>query len=433
LKKVIKYSKTRTLNGRLFRLARVVLMFIVAAALLAPLLANERPLYLKYKGYHLFPAFSFKSDYVLKDEKTGTDEILQLDITDWKQLDAETAIFPPVAYSPGKKDLLNADYASPGDDQLFKDKSGTITEMPLKFRHWLGTNKRGEDVLAGLIYGAGISLMVGILSMLIASLLGLLLGSIAGYFGDNKLKTSRGSLIVFLFGLLVAWFYAFHVRSFVLQDALADSGWRFLLQFLFSLLIAIIICLLFYFPGKLFGRLPLLNKQLNVHADSMISRIIEVVISLPRLIIIITIAAIARPSVLNLILIIGLTSWMGIARLVRGEMLKIREMDYITACRAMGFREFRTMLRHALPNAFAPAAVAIAFGVAAAILMESSLSFLNIGVPSDVVTWGSMLAEGRENYNAWWLVVFPGSAIFLLVLSFNLIADGLRDRVDKRS
>jgi len=91
------------------------------------------------------------------------------------------------------------------------------------------------------------------------------------------------------------------------------------------------------------------------------------------------------------------------------------------------------MMRHALPNTLAPAIVAIAFGVSAAILVESGLSFLNIGVPPDIVTWGTMLAEGREYFNAWWLVLFPGLAIFLLVITFNFLGDSLRDHLDKRT
>lgn len=429
-----KKNKKRSAKAPLmFRIAKALLLFFIAVALLAPIIANERPLYLKYKGYNLFPAFSFKTDYVITDESQGITETLQLDITDWKTLDAETVLFPPVAYSPGKKDLLNADYLSPNAVEVFQNNKNEIVEMPLKYRHWLGTNKRGEDVLAGLIYGTRISLMVGIISMLLASILGLLLGSVAGYFGDYRLKTSLGRLLIFLFGLVLAWFYAFHLRSFVLQDALTSSGWKFLREMFLSMLIAVVICFIFSLLGKFIGRFPFLRKQVFIKADSIISRFIEVFISLPRLIIIISFAAIARPSIVNLILIIGFTSWTGIARLIRAEMLKVREMEYIAACRALGFKEFRTMIRHALPNSLAPAIVAIAFGVAAAILIESGLSFLNIGVPPDIVTWGTMLSEGREYFNAWWLVLFPGLAIFLVVITFNLLGDSLRDYLDKRT
>lgn len=403
-----------------------ILLFFILLALLAPFIANDKPLYLKYKGHTFFPAFSFEKKYVVDNEE------LQLDITDWKHLDAEKIIFAPVSYSPGKKDLLNSDYKNPYSEQLYKNSNGQVVEISSRFRHWLGTNKMGEDVLSGIIHGTRISLFVGVLSMLFAGFLGLLLGSIAGYFSDNKLKTPRGMLYTFIFGLVVAWFYAFHVRSYILLDALQQGTFSFIIQFMLSLLILIIICIAFYFLGKIIGKISFLRKKVFVKADSIISRCIEILISLPRIIIIITIAAIARPSLLNLAVIIGITSWTGIARLVRAEMFKVRELDYITACRSLGFKSFRIIFKHALPNAIAPAIVAIAFGIASAILIESSLSFLSIGVPPEIVTWGTMLAQGKEYFNAWWLVVFPGVAIFLLVMAFNLLGDYIQMKLNRQ-
>jgi peptide/nickel transport system permease protein len=131
-------------------------------------------------------------------------------------------------------------------------------------------------------------------------------------------------------------------------------------------------------------------------------------------------------------IIIGFTNWTGIARFTRAEFLKIRSLEYVQAAQALGFSEIRIILKHALPNGLAPAFIAIAFGIASAILIESGLSFLGIGVPHDVVTWGSLLNAGKENFNAWWLVVFPGLAIFLTVTIYNLLGEGLRDALDPR-
>jgi peptide/nickel transport system permease protein len=410
------------ISKSLNRISVSILAFFLLLALLAPLISNDRPLYVKYRGHYYFPAFSFQEKYSIGDEE------LQLDIADWKHLDAERIIFAPVAYSPGKTDFINADYKSPSSDQYFYNTDGSIVEMPNRFRHWLGTDKTGNDVLAGLIHGSRISLLVGVFSMLFAGIIGLLLGSIAGYFGDNKLVTSRGMLYTFVSGLLVSWFYAFHVRSYILLDAMQKSASMFILQIIISLLIFAAICMIFYFLGKITGKIPWLRKNIYIRADSFISRLIEILISLPRIIIIVTIAAVAKPSLLNLALIIGFTSWTGIARLVRAEMLTVRELDYVTACRSLGFRNFRIIFRHALPNAIAPALVALAFGIASAVLVESSLSFLNIGVPPETVSWGAMLASGKEYFNAWWLVVFPGSAIFLLVMAFNMLGDVYRNK-----
>jgi peptide/nickel transport system permease protein len=133
-----------------------------------------------------------------------------------------------------------------------------------------------------------------------------------------------------------------------------------------------------------------------------------------------------------LMIIIGLTSWTGIARFTRAEFLRLRELEFIHAAKVLGFSDWRIIFKHALPNGLAPIFVSIAFGVASAILAESSLSFLGIGVPEDIVTWGSLLSIGKEEFDAWWLVVFPGFAIFITIMIYNLIGEGLRDALDPK-
>lgn len=409
-----------------------ILVFLVVIALLSPILATDQPLYCKYKGVTMFPAFSFSNKCEIKNDD-GTVEILQYDIAEWKKLDATTIIFAPVAYDPDKTDYNNADYVSPGGKQLFIDKDGNEVEMPTKFRHWLGTGKAGEDLLSGLINGTRISLSIGILSMLIASILGIILGAMAGYFGDNKMKTSRGSFWTVVFGVLIAYYYGFSMRTYELADAFAVSGLAILGQLLISIFIFIFVVFLFYLLGKLIGKISFLKKEVCIPVDSIVSRTIEVLISMPLLILIISISAVAKEkSMINLMVIIGLTTWTGIARLTRAEFLRISNLEYIQAAKSMGFKEFYIMFRHALPNALAPALVAIAFGVASAILIESSLSFLGVGVPPSTVTWGSLLNAGREKFSAWWLVIFPGLAIFLTVTIYNLMGEGLRDALDPR-
>lgn len=409
-----------------------ILLILVCIAIISPFIATDQPLYCKYKGVNMFPAFSLSNSCEIKDEG-GNTELIQYDIADWKHLDASTIIFAPVAYAPNKTDYDNADYVAPGGEQFFISKDGIAIKMPLKFRHWLGTSKGGEDVLSGLINGTRISLTIGILSMAIASFLGILLGAMAGYFGDKKLKTSRGSFWTFIIGLVFAYYYGFSVRSYNITDGFATSGFAMLVQLLISLLIFSGIVFLFFHLGKLIGRISFLSTQVYIPVDSIISRAIEILISMPLLILIISISAIAKEkSMINLMVIIGLTTWTGIARLTRAEFLRISNLEYIQAAKSMGFKEFRIIFKHALPNGLAPALVAIAFGVASAILIESSLSFLGIGVPPSTVTWGSLLSAGREQFSAWWLVIFPGLAIFLTVTIYNLLGEGLRDALDPR-
>ncbi|MEX2204762.1 MAG: ABC transporter permease [Myxococcota bacterium] len=166
--------------------------------------------------------------------------------------------------------------------------------------------------------------------------------------------------------------------------------------------------------------------------DLALSRLFEAMLGIPTFFLIITVAAVFKPSIYLIMVILGLTGWVGIARLIRSEFLRVRAMDYVAAAQALGASDARIMLRHILPNAIAPVLVSMSFGVASAILTESGLSFLGIGVPAHLVTWGSILAVAQSNTTAWWLAVFPGAAIFVTVTAYNLLGDGLRDALDPR-
>ena len=168
--------------------------------------------------------------------------------------------------------------------------------------------------------------------------------------------------------------------------------------------------------------------------DFIVMRGVEVLNSIPTLFLLLAIMAVVRtPSILYIMVIIGLVRWTGIARLVRAELLKVRQQDYILAARAMGFSSWRILFRHALPNSLSPVWTTLAFGIAGAILLEAFLSFLGIGLPVEEVTWGSLLRQiSGSNTRAWWLAVFPGLAIFITVLAFNLIGERLSDILDPR-
>jgi len=167
--------------------------------------------------------------------------------------------------------------------------------------------------------------------------------------------------------------------------------------------------------------------------DILISRLIELVITFPTFFLIITVVAMFQAGSIWLVMIlIGLTSWPSIARFTRGEFLRVRNMEYVSAATALGLSNTRVIFRHVLPNSLAPVLVTSAFGIASAILIEASLSFLGFGVPPTTVTWGSVLNDARGNITAWWLAVFPGFMIFISVLCYNLVGDGLRDALDPR-
>jgi len=163
--------------------------------------------------------------------------------------------------------------------------------------------------------------------------------------------------------------------------------------------------------------------------DIVISRIIEIVMSIPvLLLLLILIAALKKPTIYHTMAIIGLTGWTSIARIFRGEVLKIRNRDYVTAARGLGTSVFSLLHKHILPNAIAPVLVSVTFGIASAILTESMLSFLGFGDPS-FPSWGEIIDQGRRHIQSWHLVVFPGIAIFFTVTIFNLLGDALRDAI----
>ncbi|HSG30285.1 MAG TPA: ABC transporter permease [Thermodesulfobacteriota bacterium] len=167
--------------------------------------------------------------------------------------------------------------------------------------------------------------------------------------------------------------------------------------------------------------------------DFIISRLFEIMITFPVFFLILTILAFRDPSIYNIMIVIGATGWTGIARLIRGDFLKIRNYDYITAQKALGSGDIRIMFMHILPNALAPVLVAATFGIAGAILTESALSFLGFGVPPPTPSWGDVLSQSKKYVDfAWWLVIFPGLAIFLTVTSFNLVGEGFRNALDPK-
>jgi peptide/nickel transport system permease protein len=166
--------------------------------------------------------------------------------------------------------------------------------------------------------------------------------------------------------------------------------------------------------------------------DLVISRVFEIMLSIPTFFLLITVAALLPPSIFLTMAIIGATSWVGIARFTRNEFLRIRTQDYVTSAIALGVTDRKVMFKHILPNALAPVIVSVVLGIAGAILVESSLSFLGIGVPAELVTWGSILQEASTTTFAWWLAVFPGFAIFMTVLAYYLVGEGLREVLDPR-
>ncbi len=399
-------TSIRATRGR--RWALGYLRVLVIVALFSSFLANDRPILASYSGELRFPVFR-----ELGEQLTGPRPYGDLPGRSWRKAETDWAVWPPVRYSAGELDFANNNYVSPFDGQ----KINSAFE-----RHWLGTDQLGRDTLAGLIRGCRIALLVGLVAMGIALLIGLLMGSMAGFFANDGLRAPRHLCWAMAFGAVIGLVY---LLTNFLPFATEWSGWfkwpTALLLFAFCLFLFRIG---FSLPARFW---PWWRKEISLPIDALVLRLIELFNSFPTLVLLIAVLPIIdNPTILTVMLVIGLIRWTGIARFVRAELLRSRQLPYIDAARLSGFGQLRILLRHALPNALGPVVVALSFGVAGAILLEAYLSFLSIGLPEDQVSWGSLLQQSRAQPAAWWLAVFPGLAIFFTVLSLNVIGESLR-------
>jgi peptide/nickel transport system permease protein len=358
--------------------------FLFLIALLSPFICNELPLISKTEKGINFPIVKqlFMGKRTLIKEK----EI-------W-------SIHPIIPYSEKTLDLDNSNYRSPFDQQKISEN---------KARHWLGTDRLGRDTLAGLIRGTSVALKVGFLSALLASILGIFLGLITGYFGDKGIRINILQVILLCIASMIfvyqwIWGFFFGFKNDLIYECLA------------------FIILLIIFSSLIFLAAKLRSRTIQLPIDYIISWILEVFKSIPSVfIILVLLSLISGASIWNIIWIIAFVSWPLLTRYTRAEVLKIRGKSYIEGAQVSGLRDFTIIWRHILINAMGPVIVSFSFACAAAIVLEATLSFLGLGLAVEEVTWGSMLSQVKYNYKAWWLVVFPGLAIFLLVVSLNTI------------
>ena len=284
-------------------------------------------------------------------------------------------------------------------------------EIPPLGVYLLGTDELGRDVFARMLQGAWVSLTVGFVAVGISVLIGILLGGMAGYYGQNPIRVGE-----VLIALLAIWM---------------ALGWGKLPTELLVVLalgaIAIVAVLVVERHGASRGFFHLFSAQL-LSLDMVITGLIDIMLCFPSFFLILTVVALLPASIYNIMIVIGLTSWMGAARFVRAEFLSLREQDFVTAARALGVQDWRIIFRHMVPNAIAPVLVSATIGIAGAILTEAGLSFLGFGVPPPHATWGNILSDGKNYlFDAPWLTFIPGLAILVVVLSFNLFGEGLRD------
>ena len=288
-------------------------------------------------------------------------------------------------------------------------------EVPALGVYLMGTDDLGRDVFSRMLQGAWVSLTVGFVAVGISVLIGIFMGGIAGYFGQHHIRTDQ---VLFTLAL-------------ILGTGLMLINVTFIGTVILLLCLAYIFYSLLARHGSTEKETPALKAMLHSNAvsvDTLIMRIVDIMLCFPSFFLILTVVALLPASIYNIMIVIGLTSWMGTTRFVRAEFLSLREQDFVAAAKALGLSNFRIIFRHIMPNAVAPVLVSATIGIASAILTEAGLSFLGFGVPPPHATWGNILSNGKNFiFDAPWLTFIPGITILIVVLSFNLFGEGLRD------
>jgi peptide/nickel transport system permease protein len=284
-------------------------------------------------------------------------------------------------------------------------------EVPPLRVYLLGTDELGRDVFARMLQGAWVSLTVGFVAVGLAVIIGVFLGGLSGYYGQSYIRLGQVILVLLALWVAVGWSRLSGVYLVIIA----------------AVAVFVFVAMLLQGRERSYGPCYLLDAQL-LSVDAFITSLIDIMLCFPSFFLILTVVALLPASIYNIMVVIGLTSWMGAARFVRAEFLSLREQDFVTAARALGVSDWRIIFRHMVPNAIAPVLVSATIGIAGAILTEAGLSFLGFGVPPPHATWGNILSDGKNYlFDAPWLTIIPGVAILVVVLSFNLFGEGLRD------
>lgn len=380
------------------KLAKWTMIIFFVVGLLHKFIANDQPLLAKYDGSICSPVLNELLAEVGSKKFRNYNDALY----DWK-------IMPLIPYA---SDQLNSKVnvsVGPFDHQEISS---------IRYRHWLGTDPLGRDVFAGLIHGTNIALKVGLIAVLFSLLIGLYLGLLSGYFGDDGWKVNMFQYVLGVAVKLLGLYY-------LIFPIVLSASWSYYVSVIFLLLSFLFIILRY---GAL---LP--GRKVAIPIDLATSKIIEVLNSIPSLFIILALLTVfTKPSIWNVILIISIIGWPKFARLIRAEILQIKNLDYIQSAKSIGLSDIEIIIRHALPNALTSVISITAFSISGAILLESTLSFLGLGIPLEQVSWGSMLADARANFNSWWLALFPGLAIFVVLMAFNILGNHLNERMNVR-
>ena len=301
-------------------------------------------------------------------------------------------------------------YSAKTIDKQNRNKSpfGSQNVKSLYYRHWLGTDVIGRDVLAGILSGANVALRIGFAAVFFTILIGTILGYLSGYLGDYRFRVHWGWLLGSVVAIGLSLFYFLTGCTGVKLAAVA-------------VLVLSLSILIIKSDSEDFSK-----GMVAIPFDMMIMRFIEIFNSIPDIFLVLVVLALFRTaSYGNIILIITLVKWPTVTRFLRAEIMALKQENYVRAAQAIGLPNWKIFKDSILPIAISPVIISCAFAFSTAILLESTLSFLGIGVPVDTMTWGSLLSEARERSSSWWLALFPGLMIYFTIFLFNSIGDNL--------
>lgn len=373
------------------------LFLIGVIALTGPFIANEKPYYCRLGGESYFPIFTGINESTLSTKHPSHSPV------EWKDTKWESVWYAPVPYSYHTIDLDAGKTISPFSKQ-----------SSIRFRHWLGTDPLGRDVLAGMIRGCRVSLLIGVGSMLLALLVGVPLGSLSAYWGNRNWRLSWMQLLLLFVAVMLLLSILWLPQTFLVKLALI-------------LLLIVLLSILWRLSGKTGF------KKISIPVDSMVMSLVSIIDSFPAMfVILILLFIVPAKGWLVVLLAIALLRWPMMARYMRAEVFKMKELNFVKAAQVMNIPHPQILTDHIIPYAFRPVLITFIFGVSSAILAESSLSFLGIGLPADELNWGRLLSGARSHFDAWWLVLFPGIAIFFTLLSLYVIGNSMSSKIEER-
>ncbi|MEM7512682.1 MAG: ABC transporter permease subunit [Bacteroidota bacterium] len=398
-------------------LAIIFLLSFSAVLLFLPILVNDVPLWVSGEGNSFSPALNRdKADQII--ESIEGRQIFDLSSYDWQAFEGGTIIWPLIPYSPTYNSSRISRKAPPfSRNTYFSEQKHTLSG-----RHWLGSSF-GHDLLTDILYSSRTSLLIALSTLLLTLLFAMMAGGLSSFYRNRFIPFSIWDVLWLILAACAIYFWVFYTRQYIrltFVEGISRIG------------ILGLICVTWWVGRQLFHRIPLSPFQatFQISPDLLIIKLIELLTTFPALMLIISFSIFFGNSILDLILILSLLSWTGLARIIRTESFKLADSGFIQTARGLGMSSLTILFRHYLPNLISPLIIPLSTLLRGLLLIESALSFLNIGLSSSVPSLGRLIAGTITDYSSWWNILFPGLTLCLLILSLHILGEKIRDWFD---